>query len=538
MWRTIFPLLTVLFVLFTNPSCRNGHSAPLQPVEVPDSVFLAPVAYSGLHTDSLSLVEFLKAHRRYNKFAGELHAFYSDRDYSYAWFTEEGISEQAGHFLNMIYAYAIELRDSTIINPQLDSLAGLFTDELVSHADREAAMEATELLLTLHFFEYSERSYVGTKVNPRDLSWYIPRKKIDLQSLLSAMTDKSKDSMAFREPVMRQYRLLKEKLVEYYTLEPFDTIGNITMSVRRLDPGDSSAAIAKIRAKLHLLGDLPQNDGSTIYDETLLEAVERFQHRHGLATDGVIGQQTLNALNVPLTVRIRQILVNLERNRWVPYEMSGDFLVVNIPEYMLHVHQDGKYAWSTPVIVGKAVTNTVIFNDMMKYVVFSPFWNIPASIQRNKIEPAIGRNPNYLAQMNMERMPNGTIRQRPGPNNALGRVKFLFPNQYSIYLHDTPTKDLFNEPVRMFSHGCIRVKNPEKLAAFLLRKQPEWTEQEMEAAMSANRERWVELKEKVPVFIGYFTAWVDGEGMLQFRDDVYGHDKRMERVLFADKPIL
>jgi L,D-transpeptidase YcbB len=537
MWRNVLIILVAIFSYWLLPSCKNGHSAD-QPIVVADTVFLATVSYSELFTDSSRLADFLKHQPAYKQFGKEYFNFYRAREYSYAWFTEDGISEQAGHFMNMVQSYAISFRDSSVLNSRLGELVSMFADETVAKSEKARFLEETELLLTLHFFEYSEKSYIGSKINPRDLSWFIPRKKIDLQSLLAAMTDRRKDSLTFREPVMRQYQLLKEQLVKYYTLEAADTIGAITMSSKKLEAGDTSEIVALIRSKLHLLGDISDNNGSDIYDEALVAGILYFQQRHGLGVDGVIGKQTLAAINVPVKVRIRQMLVNLERNRWVPYELKGDFLVVNIPEFTLHVHQDGKYAWNTPVIVGKAATNTVIFNAMLKYVVFSPYWNVPASIQRNEIEPAIRRNPGYLAAKNMERLPNGTIRQKPGPNNALGRVKFLFPNQYNIYLHDTPAKNLFNEPKRLFSHGCIRVKNPEKLAEFLLRDYPEWTAEAREAAMNDRKENWVTLKKEVPVFISYFTAWVDGSGTLQFREDVYSHDKRLEKVLFADKPIL
>jgi murein L,D-transpeptidase YcbB/YkuD len=174
----------------------------------------------------------------------------------------------------------------------------------------------------------------------------------------------------------------------------------------------------------------------------------------------------------------------------------------------------------------------VIFNDVIESVVFAPYWNVPSSIQRKEIEPAIRRNRRYLSSKNMERVSNGKIRQRPGPWNALGQGKFLFPNSYSIYLHDTPTKDLFEETKRSFSHGCIRVKNPQDIASFLLKDQTEWTSDSIDIAMNASEELTVKVQRPVQIFITYFTAWVDREGNLQLREDIYGHDKKLANVLF------
>jgi L,D-transpeptidase YcbB len=230
------------------------------------------------------------------------------------------------------------------------------------------------------------------------------------------------------------------------------------------------------------------------------------------------------------------MLINLERLRWVPEEVTGDYLLVNIPQFKLHVYEKGKLAWSMNVVVGSLQHNTVIFNGDLKYIVFSPYWNVPVSIVKNEIMPGIKKNKNYIASHNMEitsysgSIPN--VRQKPGANNSLGKVKFLFPNSYNIYLHDTPAKSLFGETSRAFSHGCIRLGEPMKLAEFLLRNDSTWTKQNIQKAMDAGKEKYVTLSKTIPVFIGYFTAWVDSEGLLNFRDDVYGHDAKLAEKMF------
>jgi murein L,D-transpeptidase YcbB/YkuD len=189
------------------------------------------------------------------------------------------------------------------------------------------------------------------------------------------------------------------------------------------------------------------------------------------------------------------------------------------------------------IVVGKEANRTVIFSDELKYVVFSPYWNIPRSIVRNEIVPAMNRSSSYLSRNNMEITGNSNglpvIRQKPGKGNALGKVKFIFPNQYNIYFHDTPAKTLFSRQKRAFSHGCIRLEQPFELAKYLLRNDNEWTDNKIQTAMNQSSEKWVELEKPVPVFIVYFTSWVDQEGLLHFREDIYGHDKRMERHLFT-----
>jgi murein L,D-transpeptidase YcbB/YkuD len=207
---------------------------------------------------------------------------------------------------------------------------------------------------------------------------------------------------------------------------------------------------------------------------------------------------------------------------------EGKRIVANIPEYRLHVYEDNREVLAMDIVVGKTSNPTVAFNDMMEHIVFSPYWNVPSSIVRNEILPARRRNPRYLSSQNMEI--TGTedglpvIRQRPGPGNALGGVKFLFPNKYNIYFHDTPAKTLFSRNKRAFSHGCIRLSQPFELAKYLLKDKPEWSDEAIRRAMSARSEKWVKLEEKIPVFITYYTSWVDPSGVLQFRDDIYRRD--------------
>jgi murein L,D-transpeptidase YcbB/YkuD len=220
---------------------------------------------------------------------------------------------------------------------------------------------------------------------------------------------------------------------------------------------------------------------------------------------------------------------------WVPENVNTDYIAVNIPEFKLHVFSNNQLQWSCKVVVGKVMNKTVVFNADLKYVVFSPYWNVPQSIVRNEILKDMRKDRNYLSkhQMEITAYRNGLpeIRQRPGPLNALGKVKFLFPNSYNIYLHDTPSKSLFNEPIRAFSHGCIRVSEPFKLAQFLLRNQANWDDAAIQLAMDSGKEKYVSLTDKVSVFIVYFTSFVDAEGKINFRKDIYGRDERLAEMI-------
>lgn len=288
-------------------------------------------------------------------------------------------------------------------------------------------------------------------------------------------------------------------------------------------------------------GDYPADDTSKRFEAAFKSAVQQAQKRFGFKQDGVINAALVKELNVPIEDRIEQLLINMERMRWLPKTPAGNRIVANIPEFKLRVFEDAKKVFDMDIVVGKAGNNTVVFSDMLKYVVFSPYWNIPRSIVRNEILPGMERNENYLAARNMEQTgySNGlpVIRQKPGGANALGKVKFIFPNSYSIYFHDTPSKSLFNREKRAFSHGCIRLAEPKRLAEYLLRNQPEWTSDKISEAMNVSQEKWVTLKDPVPVFITYFTSWVDSEGLLNFRNDIYGHDKKMKELLFLNGKI-
>jgi len=229
--------------------------------------------------------------------------------------------------------------------------------------------------------------------------------------------------------------------------------------------------------------------------------------------------------------------MNMDRMRWMASDSGNSLIVVNIPEFVLHVYEKNKKVFDMNVVVGKEGHSTMMFNGDLNQVVFCPYWNVPSGIVQKEIVPEMETHPDYLEKQDMEmtgKDENGlpVIRQKPGDKNALGKVKFLFPNSFNIYFHDTPVKSLFQKNKRAYSHGCIRLENPEKMAGYVLRNQPEWTPEKIREAMNSGEQRFVRVKDPIPVVITYYTAWVDDDGKLNFRGDIYGHDNDLAGKMF------
>ncbi|RYG05752.1 MAG: hypothetical protein EOO02_02820 [Chitinophagaceae bacterium] len=529
----------LLFLLIVSivvaQSCNNNDRNP--DVEERDTTITEENAYSELFLDSNKVESFITANGFADTLANQFRSFYNSRNYQYAWFSGDGPTEQANHFLNLQNDFIGYNRDSSLYNGRLQKIIDTLNQPDSTYRITDGVRTETELQMTYQFFRYAQRAYLGdNSLNPADLKWFIPRKKLDMVGLLDSLLKPGIDSGETYEPVNPAYKLLKKELVKYSRIQQSGGWEPITSTQKKFTKGMNDSAIIEIKHRLFLTGDYPVKDTTTLFNDSLVSAVKRMQKRYGMREDGVVGGGTLREMNQPIDHRIRQMLINLERLRWVPEEVTGDYLLVNIPQFKLHVYEKGKLAWSMNVVVGSLQHNTVIFNGDLKYIVFSPYWNVPVSIVKNEIMPGIKKNKNYIASHNMEitsysgSIPN--VRQKPGANNSLGKVKFLFPNSYNIYLHDTPAKSLFGETSRAFSHGCIRLGEPMKLAEFLLRNDSTWTKQNIQKAMDAGKEKYVTLSKTIPVFIGYFTAWVDSEGSLNFRDDVYGHDAKLAEKMF------
>lgn len=316
-----------------------------------------------------------------------------------------------------------------------------------------------------------------------------------------------------------------------------------------LRPGEEFAAILPLRRRLAITGDFQGlQDESLLYDDTLLIAVKTFQTRHGLEADGVVGPRTFTALNRSVGERIDQLRASLERARWLLRDLESDYVFVNIGGPETYLVQDNKTVWKTRSIVGRGYRQTPVFRDDIQYMEFNPTWTVPASIFRRDKLPLIRRDPGYLARggysvldskgrrinqsaVNWSGTPNVTLRQEPGPKNALGQVKFMFPNVHSVYLHDTDDRSLFDRNERNLSSGCVRIENPFEFADLLMAKDPEWSVARREAILASGRTTRINLPKPLPVLLTYFTAWMDEAGVVQFREDVYERDARVIAAL-------
>ena len=301
-------------------------------------------------------------------------------------------------------------------------------------------------------------------------------------------------------------------------------------------PNDTSKVIQQIRDRLYITGEIKENNVSNTYDSELVAAVKTFKMHHGFKTDSLILPKHIEAMNVTVGERIKTIVVNMERCRWVSSEIfkAEKYIFVNIPSYNLSLTDSAKIVFESPVVVGDSVTKTVIFAGKMSYIVFSPYWNLPKKIIEEEVIPGIKKNKNYLKSHHMV-WNKGQVRQLPGKDNSLGLIKFMFPNTNDIYLHDSPAKNLFKKDDRAASHGCVRVGKARELAQIILKDDKKWTPKKIDAAMSAGKESICSLKGKIPVYIGYFTAWVDEQGQINFYKDVYERDARLAALLFFKK---
>ncbi len=372
-------------------------------------------------------------------------------------------------------------------------------------------------------------------------------------------------------PRLSQYEQLRTELARYHALTgdpawkaplpalPAGTRG----SPPKLEPGQAYAGLRPLRERLIALGDLaPDAALAATYDGALVDAVISFQRRHGLTPDGIIGRATLMQLNVPPAARTRQIVLSLERLRWTPLLQGPRMIVINVPEFVLRAYEvrgDRILVRATmKIIVGKSMdTRTPLFEEQMRYIEFQPYWNVPPSIARGEVVPRLRRDPAYFDREGFEFVAaqgrvvetltpamldavlagNARIRQRPGPRNALGDIKFVFPNRENIYLHHTPSVQLFERDRRDFSHGCIRIEQPVALAAFALQGLPDWTEARIRQAMTGTSPSTVRLADPIPVVIAYATAIVK-DGRIHFFDDIYGHDRALDAALRQPRPPL
>ena len=403
-----------------------------------------------------------------------------------------------------------------------------------------------DIAVTVSLMRFVSDSYAG-RINPHALGYQLDpaSKTIDLAefTLELARDPSPAHRLAALDPPLPVYSRLQNALTEYRALAARSDLQPVP-NLPKLRPGEHDSGVPALRAWLVALGDLPATDrppaDARRYDSALAAAAKRFQQRHGLEADGVIGAGTLHALQVPPAQRVRQIELAMERLRWLPAQLPERFVLINIPEFRLRGFDDGGPVPRVDmgVVVGSEAdkTETPVLNADMRYLIFRPFWLVPTSIAKKEIGPKAERDPAYLTRQNME-VVNGKIRQKPGPTNSLGLLKFILPNPFHVYLHDTPSKRLFHRTRRDFSHGCIRVADPPALAEFVLQGQSGWDRERIQQAMTSGPDNHrVDLQSPVPVYVLYTTVAAEPDGRIDFFDDIYGHDATLEALLAKTAP--
>jgi murein L,D-transpeptidase YcbB/YkuD len=504
-------------------------------VIAPPQSALARTIKSGLSAAYYGARPDTRAHEE----AQRLYFLYGERHFEPIWLAEQAngtvtFSPAATKIITLFENAASEgLDPSDYLTPQID--AARLSGDGIELATLETAFSAATM-------RYADHLHNG-RIDPQSISSLLDlkRKPINEAALLEQLA-RSNDPAAILmqlEPQHREFQALKAALANFEQSSAArpTPIGDGPV----LRPGNSDARLPAIRARLELAASTSQ-----LYDDLTVEAIRSFQKGQGLEVDGIIGPATVAALNGGVATRREDIIANMERWRWMPSDL-GDFTVfVNIPEFRLAILRNGQEEYTTRVVVGTTKNQTPIFSDSIRHVVVNPYWNVPSSIIRGEIAPAVLRNPGYTDSHNMDLLYNGApvspwqvdwtqvspsnfpfrVRQRPGAGNALGQIKFLFPNKHDVYLHDTPSKSLFARSYRAFSHGCVRVQNPMEFADALMANEPNISRASLES-MFGPSERWVNPQKQIPVHLAYFTLRVDEDGTIRSFGDLYGHNEKL-----------
>jgi L,D-transpeptidase YcbB len=497
----------------------------------------------------------------------EVRDFYLPSNYARAWTIENKLTSQAQAIIRVLQG--VEAKGL-----QAEDYDGLLWNDRVAHIASSgskpspAELDRFDLALTVSVLRYVSALHRG-RVDPRRLrvDVNIDHNRYKLGEFVRSNLVKAPDVNAVFEQVECAYAGYRRTLMaikRYMDLTREGEGEPLPAITKAIKPGGMYPGLNALATRLQRLGDLSPADwhasSSTVYEGAVVDAIKNFQDRHGLTPSGIIDQVTYKNLVTPFSRRIVQLQLALERWRWLPHNLPGRMIAVNVPEFELRAYDDYHVAIDMRVIVGKAFPQrrTPLFQDQMEYVIFRPYWNVPIGITRNEIIPDLRKKPGYMAKHAFEvvtrqdqvvaadvsdssviaRLRSGDleIRQRPGPGNSLGLIKFVFPNDYDVYMHGTPEHALFSRADRAMSHGCVRVEDPAKLAAWVLQGNTAWTNEKIEAAMNASQSQRVNLPKLIPVLILYATAAVDESGEVGFFADIYDQDAKLEQELAKGYP--
>jgi len=486
--------------------------------------------------------------------------FYFHRGIQPVWVTQNGLNHKAEVLIKAIRKAGHEgLEPETYHQDQILTLLIDIEISRITETPEPAKLAELDLILTDAFFSYGFHLSDGLiEPHSNNLDWHIKKPKKNLSKILQTLlyNNKLEELVDILQPSHSGYLRLKSALLKYQSIKKSGGWNKVPVG-SKIHKGDSGKQIAALRSRLIISGDIEdsKNSDREYFDEALEDGLKRFQGRHGLKIDGIAGSNTLSALNVPVEDRIEQIRLNMERWRWLPQKFEDRYLLVNTANFELNVIENEQTIRSIRVIVGKKRHATPIFSRKITYMVLNPYWNIPNRIALNEILPQIKRDSGYLTDKSIRVFENRKkdsreinpesidwnsitktnfsyrLRQDPKASNALGRVKFIFPNEFSVYLHDTPTHELFNMNRRTFSFGCVRIEKPIELATYLLQDHSKWNLEKLTTAVNSKKTKAISFSDPIAIHILYWTAWVDEDGMINFRDDIYGRDSKLRIAL-------
>lgn len=485
-----------------------------------------------LFIDSITINRFFKKYPNLKTYKPAVTSLYKKRNYNTIWYNKKGLIE----FANLLYAKVngLEnegLKSNLAYKNKIDTIFNTQSSSDLSPTDKEI------LLSTMYIF-YAKNVFQGIDTDKiKETGWLLPRKNLSYVKLLDSLLVNPNLLNKNENHLFEQYYKLRDALIKYRQIEKNNDWNPIETnpSIKEYRPGDNSKTIGQIRHRLAVTGDLKYDSKSNFYDEELMAGILNFKKRNGYKPDYIIGSQHINRMNIPISTYIKTIMLNMERCRWIPPELpkANEFIVINIPAFKLIYKKNGGKALESKVFVGINLLETVIFSSNINRLVFSPYWNAPRSIIENELKPAIDKDPNYLADNDLE-WNGGNIRQKPGKKNVLGMVKFVFPNPYDIYLHDTPFKGSFDSDFPTFSHGCINMQKAKELVLLILKDDPDWPIERINESMKGVKETTCVLKKKIPIHIAYFTAWVYDSGEINFYFDIYQKDNNLAELLFPE----
>ena len=494
-----------------------------------------------------------------------LSKLYQSRHFRPAWSTDNGLRWESMVLIRAIIEAELEgLRSKDYHLSSIEKLLiGIGDDQATGKTPDPDKFTDFDLLLTDAFLVYGSHLSQG-RVNPKKIQseWFIKTSKVNLLKVLqyALASGQIEESLNILKPQSDVYGAMKYHLERYRAISRSGGWPKVPKGYL-MQKGSKGKRVAILRTRLMRSGDLVESEETdgTLFDDHLDEAVQRFQKRHGLLVDGMVGPETLAALNVPVEERIKKITFNMERLRWLPRDLGERYVFINIANFELNIVEGEQILSTMRVVVGREARPTPIFSGRMTYMEFNPYWYIPGKIAREDILPKIWDDPKYLSKENirvfktwkepaLEIDPETIdwalitrsnfpfkLRQEPGSSNALGRIKFVFPNKFSVYLHDTPARALFNKTKRSSSSGCIRVENPIELAEYLLKGKPKWDRDKILTTINMGKRRIMPIPDPIKVHVLYLTAWVEQNGTLNFRDDIYGKDKPLKKAL-EDRP--